>query len=240
METSVESNFDCFTGFPIVQVCECGKHSPQKKKNKNGRKLLWPPLFLTVKTVETGMKNQQLPGDMDFVWKTEWRDSWFQPLKDDLGSWSLPALDCVAARCFCLELPLSTKQEKSHFLLFTQQHIRKNGRPCCDPLVIQHSYLTVWISLLKGISGCSKPPSLGFICYRGYRTAAEAPQLRFHKYAAVHGNQTQSCTETGAIAASVASLHLLERHPKQPDFPRRGKTRLSVNLLYITEHHRAQ
>lgn len=61
---------------------------------------------------------KQLPGDMDSIWKTDWRDSWFQLLKDDLGSWRRPALDCVGARCLCLELPLSIIQEKSNFLLF--------------------------------------------------------------------------------------------------------------------------
>lgn len=187
------------------------------------------------------MKNQLLPGDMDSIWKTDWCDSWFQPLKDDLGSWSHPTLDCVGARCLCLELPLSIIQEKSNFLLFPKQHMEKNGPLLLWSshqrvhLVIQHchSYLTVWRSLLKAISACSKPPSSGLICHRRDRKAAEAPQLRFHKYAAIHGNQTQCCTETEATISFVALLHLLERHLKQPDAPSEEKKTLSVNLLHM-------
>lgn len=50
----------------------------------------------------------------------------------------------------------------------------------------------MWITLLKATSACLKPPSLSLIYHQHDRKAAKAPWLRFHKYAVIHGNQTQS------------------------------------------------
>lgn len=178
----------CGSGMWMWQTLRFCKKEKKKKERERKQLWIWKNSLFIVKTVKTGMKNQLLPGDMDSIWKTDWRDSWFQPLKDDLGSWSRPALDCVGARCLCLELPLSIIQEKSNFLLFPKQHMYKNGHlllwssPQQIHLVIQlcSSYLTVWKSLLKGISVCSKPPSSSLICHWRNSKAAEAPQLRFH------------------------------------------------------------
>lgn len=59
------------------------------------------------------------------------------------------------------------------------------------PLRISTLFSAVWITLLKATSVCLKPPSLSLIYHQHDRKAAKALWLRFHKYAVIHGNQTQ-------------------------------------------------